>query len=561
MRSPDRPPLRFASVALTSVALIVLLTGPAAVLCWGADETPEEGRAEARRLALKGDIEQALEVGIASYRASPEKGVASIRLVQDLRRLLGRGAGKKPEQQEALKASSELDRRGFSARLLAPDEAAHALEALLTDEKANPLFGLDLARAYIALDQQAKAESLLSAYLKVGPEDTEAHVLMGLSLASRGKQSGARSSFEQALKSVPGLASAVVPLAASLGASRKDKQARAVLQEARTLYPENAVLLLGLADDQVRVGEYEAAIRGLNTALGLQGSLLLVHERLALAHRKRKQIKMADTHAGSALQLDAASVTALRTLGWVKQKRKDYKGALEAYEKVLALKPKWPQIHVDIAFVKTMSEDRIGAGKALRQALKLDKNHLNAHLRMGIYCYLGDDDRGARKNLAFVLKEDKENVPANRYMGYLLLREGKPKNALKHFKKICELDPQDVDAARMMGKALMGMGKLTPAVEAFRGAIARDDKNALAYFDLGKGLRAQAKYEDALLAFRQAISLDGKLASPHLYVAEITDEVKGDEDGALPYYKSYLALGGYDKTGTVKKRIKQIEDK
>ena len=57
----------------------------------------------------------------------------------------------------------------------------------------------------------------------------------------------------------------------------------------------------------------------------------------------------------------------------------------------------------------------------------------------------------------------------------------------------------------------------------------------------------------------KSIELEPSLTHPYLYLAELLDDVQGDQDAALPYYKKYLELGGRDKGGSIQKRIEQIE--
>jgi tetratricopeptide (TPR) repeat protein len=514
-----------------------------------------DGLADARELARGGNYRDAIAMATTLVTAEPDN-VAAARFLQDLVR---RHAPKQDAAAAIPAGSSDLVRRGLTARLLPPKQAATALEGLVAKEGASPLFQLDLARAQMALEKIPLAEGIVARYLKIAEGDVEALTLQGRLLEARGRYSTARSAYERALERSPGYPPAAVRLATGLGEAGKDEDARGVLQNALALYPRSPPLVLALADDQIRRGENEAAVKTLQSLFALEADELATQERLGIAYRALRMWKEAESSATRALALDKNSVAGLRTLAFVKQKRGDYPGALEGYQQVIRLRPTWPQAYVDAGFVQVLSEDRIGARKSLEKALKLDKDHLEANLRMGIYYYLGDDPKRAKKHLEFVLKKEGENVPANRYLGYVLVREGKPKNALKHFKKVSELREKDVDSVRMMGKALMGMGKLEEAVDMFRNAIARDDKNALAYFDLAKGLQAQEKWEDAEAALRKSIALDAKASYPNLYLAEIMDEVNDDAEGALPFYKRYLELEGEDTGDVVQKRIDQIE--
>ena len=550
--APDRErPMRVIPLAAALILALALLAGP-------VPAKPGTTLADAQRLAREGETEDALKTLAVLVTAEPGN-VAAWRLLQDLRGALdGIQAGAHPD---GTPETPTLVRRGLEARRLAPKEAAAALGTLLRDEAASPLFRLDLARALAAAGRASQAESELTRYIKEHPQDPEAHVLLGNSLRSRGKKTAARGAYEKALACTPGLAEPAVALARLLRDAKKGKAARALLEDARERYPRNPTLALGLADDQLRMGEAEAAVKTLRGAIDrkLAVGAGAVHMRLSQAYRLLGKLPETEASARKALEADPDCVPALRALGFVKQKKQDYDGALAEYEKVIQLRPDWPQGYVDVGFAKTRKEDRRGARKALEKALKLDKNHLDANLKMGIYYYLGENARKAKKHLEFVLKNDAECMPANRYLGYVLLAEGNPKKAMKYFERVSDGMPEDSNAMRMVGRALLEMGKLDKAVDAFRDAIGRDGKNAFAYFDLGKGLEKQEKFEDAEAAYRKSIALDAKLTHPNLYLAELVDEVRDEPDKALEFYKRYLELGGHDEGDTVKRRIEEIE--
>jgi tetratricopeptide (TPR) repeat protein len=165
----------------------------------------------------------------------------------------------------------------------------------------------------------------------------------------------------------------------------------------------------------------------------------------------------------------------------------------------------------------------------------------------------------AKKELSAVLKKDDDDLRANRYMGYILLDEGKSKAAAKLFDKVAELDPKDYDSLRMMGNAYLRMGKVEQAIESYQEAIGRNGKYGFAYFDLGRALEKQERFEDAAAAYRKSAELDKTLPHPHLYLAELLDEVLDEPEEALKHYKQYLDLDGHGEGGWIKKRVEQLE--
>ena len=86
-----------------------------------------------------------------------------------------------------------------------------------------------------------------------------------------------------------------------------------------------------------------------------------------------------------------------------------------------------------------------------------------------------------------------------------------------------------------------------------------DDKDAWAHFDLGKIFDDRGEFEAAKQEYEAAIARDENMPWPHIYLAEIWDDIDGEPVPALKHYKLYLELGGPDPEKTVEKRIEQLE--
>ncbi len=515
------------------------------------------GLARAERLAQHGQFTEARVAATALLKADPTHADAA-RLLQDL--LLAMGLTK--EAKAAIPdAAPDAMKRGLAARLRSGKAAIAELTALLKEPGVPARFRLDLAAAQLALGRAPGAESNANLFLKDNPEDLEGLTLLGDALAARGRATSARKVYERALTLSPGLARPAAALAELYALANDEEKSRAVLQEALTVHPQHPTLLRALADDHVRAGEYDEALRGLGQLLTLPVPKVDVHARLSEIHRAKRDYVAAETCAKTALALQKDHPRALRTLGFVKQKRKDYPGALADYTTVAKLRPKWAQIHVDIAFVHFLADKVILAQKAIDVAFKLDKDLPDAHLKAGLILFARGKGKDAKKSLAIVLKKDDTNIAANRTMGYILLDEGKPKNALKHFALVAETDPTDSASMRMVGRCQLGMGKVDDAIASFRAAVGRNGKDAFAYFDLGKGLERAEKWDDAAAAYKRAIAAEADFVHPYGYLAKLLDEVLNEPDEALPHYKRFLELDGDDEGGSISARIEQLEKK
>ncbi|MDA1194955.1 MAG: tetratricopeptide repeat protein [Planctomycetota bacterium] len=535
------------------VAALVAALGLATLHSARAEESPPTPR----ELARAGRFDEARDAARTALAASPADAALG-RLLQDVLLELG-------EREAAVAAvpaeAPAVVQAGLRARLLTGKDAVKALGAATKDDDAPMGFRLDLARAQLNAGNESAAEATVTSYLKQRPNDADALALLGAILAARGKDTAAREVLEQVLEATPGHALAAITLAQVLARGKTPAESRTVLEAALTSYPKHPTLLLALADDQVRMGELDAALVTLAPVLDLPTPKADVHARMAAVQRAKEAYPEAERCAAAALALVPEHTDALRTRGFVKLKRGDLDGAMDDYAIVLRLRPEWALIHADIALVHIVADRAEDAETSAEAAIKLDDNLIDAHLRLGQAMFLQGKGKQAKVSYEKVLKLDADNVAANRSLGYVLLDEGKPKNAIKHFQVVADADEKDSSSMRMIGRCELASGRVEEAVTAFREAVARDEKDGFAWFDLGKGLEKQEKWEEAITAYERAIAADPKLTHPHLYLAELYDEVQGEPEKALPHYKRYLELAGDDEGDVVKKRVEQLEKK
>ena len=542
-------PLSARGVFRTALVLTIACAGAALPL------HADEAGADAAALFAAGRFDEARDAAKATL-AKDATNADAARLLQDALLVMGDAKG---AAAVAPAGAPEVVLKGLAARVDEPKKAAKALTAIVKTDGAPPRFRLDLARAHLAAGTASAAEAAVTVFLKATPDDAEAMTLLADVLVVRNKKTTARKTYTAVLEATPGHAGAAIGLATVLAGMKRGDESREILKAALAVHPRHPHLLIAMADDQVRTGEYDAALRTLGTVLDLPVPKADVHAHLAEVHRAKADYKSAETCAKAATAIEQNHARAIRVMGFVKFKRGDLEGALGDYGAVALLRPDYAQIHADIALVQLTGDKLKEAEAAAKQALKIDKNLLDGHLRMGQVLYLRGKGKQAKKSFDAVLKQQKDHVLVNRYMGYVLLDEGKPKSAIKHFQVVADALEKDSSSVRMVGRCQLEMGKVEDAVNSFREAVSRNEKDGWAFFDLGKGLEKQEKWDDAAAAYEQAIAVDPKLPHPRLYLAELLDEVQGEPEQALPHYKAYLELGGHDEGKAIAKRIEQLE--
>ena len=429
--------------------------------------------ADARQKALEGDFGAAIAHAQAAVKADGQD-VRTARLLQDL--LLHEGRAQEAKDL-APSLGSPIAARYLQARLLPAKEAAKALKDAKGDDGAPETLRLDLAEAMLRLGKVPSADSEAKSYVKDHPDDAEGYALVGRIAAHRGKARDARPALERALELLPGYAPAAVLLAEVLHDLKEPAQARSVLATALAQYSSNPELRIGLAEDQVRAGELDAALTTLEALVAERKRYAPGHAHLGHVHRLVDEMKEAEASARTALSIDSGNLLALETLGFVRFKAKDIKGSVEQYRVVLLADPTRIEPYVYIGFCLAIQNELDHAQEMLDKALKLDKEHIDANLKAGVVAYLRGKHRAARKHLTFVLKEDPTRVEAHRYMGYLHLAAGKAKEALKALEIVIQARPDDILSIRMAGRAQFDLGKKEQAQTLLERAVELDEKD------------------------------------------------------------------------------------
>ena len=506
-------------------------------------------------LASEGRTSDALAAGRKALAERPDD-VRLARLVQDLLRATG-------DDEAARAVAAAFGRAAYreqlEARLLPPDEGMPRLRALKESAEASSSARLDLAVAYMALDRPRNAESEMKGHLKAFPKDPEAHELLGRARHAAGNARAARAPLEEALRLDPGRPSATILLAAVLHALEEPGAARTTLLQAIERYRENLDLLFALAQDQIGAGELAAAEATLTQITEKRPQDIVALYRLAVVKRALKKLPEAEALGQRILAIDPESAEGHELLGFVLEKQRKWEDALTHYLHAVRTRTDWIEPLVGAAFVQLQLGELEYAETMLESALEMDEDHAFTNLALGILYFQQKKNRQAKKHLEKVLHDDPDDFRANRYLGFVLIDETKHKEAISCFEKVLKQDPSDAAATRMLGRANVELGnKIDEAVELLERAVELDGKDPWNHFELGKAYEEQEESEKAQESYKAAIALAPDFAWPHLYLAELLDEVERRLKDALEHYQRFLELGGPDPDGEVAGRVKQL---
>jgi Tfp pilus assembly protein PilF len=298
-------------------------------------------------------------------------------------------------------------------------------------------------------------------------------------------------------------------------------RARATLQQALALAPEDPFALFNLALVDMRSGQREAAIAGFERLLALEagrpGSVppevrAPALASLGLLYYDKEFYEDARRYLQQSVALDAEAPRSWNNLGLTLRRLGDAAGAETAFRRALALSPADPQVANNLGLV-LLAEQRHGEAVALLTGAT-QKAPADTALWLNLaLAQRGQGDRaGAASSLGRVLEIDAGNrqgtaARASTYLAIVRYEQGDVAGAAEAARQSLAWSPADVEAWVYLGLALQGVDDAAGARDAFAQAVQLDPTRAEVHNNLGTALVALSDLPGAEAAFRQALAI------------------------------------------------------
>jgi Tfp pilus assembly protein PilF len=331
--------------------------------------------------------------------------------------------------------------------ILIPLVVALTLSAAFAQAPADPESTLKRASELQQAGDSAKAIPLYREYLKIHPSSPGVLSNLGAALAHEGRYSEAIAEYTKALAIEPGNPQSLANLGLAYYKTGQIPQAREELQAALGSMPGNQQLKFLVADCDVRLGDYKAAI--------------------AILEPLEKTLTDNDTFDyifGTALlrdnQIDRGSILIDRILrrgdsaearllmGTAKLDVRDYLGAREDFEKAIALNPKLPEAHAYLGLALARVSDVEKATAEFRAELALDPNSFLPTFELGVLTAKEQRNAEARKLFTRSLNLRPGDAGVRYQLATLDLAEGQVEKARIALEAIVKQSP-DFTAAHV----------------------------------------------------------------------------------------------------------------
>ena len=384
-----------------------------------------------------------------------------------------------------------------------------ALATRPDDENAiayDALAKIKLERLKDAKDQLVAARAKFPRSMRISFALAQAEAALG-NVADAEKD--LRQAIDYAVPKDPASVEPYIALATLLVAHNRDKDAQAVIEEAKTKLPDEAPVAVAFGEYDASQGRYEDAVAHFRHALDLSATSLSTHFKLGVVYRHMRKTDIAAQEFDQVLAMD-----------------KDYPG--------LALER-------GLLFEESGEVDR--ALEQFKSALARAPDDADLQLRVGAaYVAIGRPE-DALPMLRTVLEKRSASAEANHYLGRAIFaKDGATNEAMRFLKRAVDLDPNRAEyhlyvawAANEAMPAQLGLAR----AEVDK-ALALDKLLADAYWQRGVLERKRLAVDDALKDLRLALQLKPTRIDAYATIAECYED-KNDPTNAVANWQKAIA--------------------
>ena len=295
-----------------------------------------------------------------------------------------------------------------------------------------------LADAYRAQDNLDDALSIYRRYEELFPRSPQVSFQMGLVYLQRGKRDEARKAFASALEQDPDYLPALDQLVALDVMEKHYAAALDRVGKEMEKHPKQPELRLLLAKVFLAQQDTKQAEAALLKAIEVQADFQPAYLLLAQLYIKSNQREKALQELLAVVARNPKDVGALMIIGMIHDQAKDYSAARDAYEKLLAVNPKF--------------------GPALNNLAYLYSEHL------------GQLDK-ARELAAKARELQPADLFTTDTLAWILYKQNQYASALSLLRNIADKLPAEPEVQFHLGMAYYMMGEEEPARAAFQRAI------------------------------------------------------------------------------------------
>jgi tetratricopeptide (TPR) repeat protein len=228
-------------------------------------------------------------------------------------------------------------------------------------------------------------------------------------------------------------------------------------------------------------------------------------------------------------------------LGSEKFKIKDYRGAIENYDKAITLSPRYSRVHSFRGASYDALGDQQKALKDFNEAIAVDPKDMIGYFGRGTINNKLGNKQQALQDLTQAITLNPKFPAAYYNRGVVNGKLGNKQEAINDYTQAIALDPRDVDAYFNRGLAYYELGNQQQALKDYSQAIALNPKYTSPYINRGSLLHSMGDNEGAIKDYTQAITIDPKDVTAYLDRGNAHNSLKNIQE-AIKDYTQVIAI-------------------
>lgn len=222
-------------------------------------------------------------------------------------------------------------------------------------------------------------------------------------------------------------------------------------------------------------------------------------------------LELALAHADSAILLDASVKGGLKLRGDIKQKQRNFHGALMDYTKAERIEPDNPRLYVSRSAIHITEGHLREAVADCDRAIKLDPNDADAWYNRACADYMGRNNDGAMRSLERAVKLKSEHADALFLRGVVRGEQYKEAAGIDDISAALAINPDIAGGWMSLGVLQFEDAQYEAAITSFTRVIdAEDDEAKTAYYYRGDCYYHLKDKENACFNFRQSAKAGDK---------------------------------------------------
>lgn len=351
-----------------------------------------------------------------------------------------------------------------------------------------------------ALIQSGKfgdAEPILQRSVKIAPENSDAHNLLGIVLDQLNRVADAEREYRTAIRLNPKAVSPLANLGILLAKQKRSDQAIQTFESVLKINPNHSQTIINLGLLYVSAQKFQAAVELLKSAADIQPDSYDIRVNLGIALSQTKHLDDAekaftaamvlapqnaeplyqlgllaaargeDENAGAylekAISLNPDHVLANFMLGELHAKYRQYSKAIPYYEKAVQLDGTKPVYYIRLGGMYIFEKNFVAAFRTFKSASVKFPDIPEIHYFLAITARGNNDPALAieevRRSLAL-----KETADSNALIGAILSDRNELAESEKYLRKAVSIDPDHFNANRELGQMLVRQAKFSAAL-------------------------------------------------------------------------------------------------